>query len=46
MAAIRDFFVAQSKRVSKLEDAFADRFGAIDELFFHDRRSAFRRLTI
>jgi hypothetical protein len=35
MAAIRDFFVSQSKRVSELEDAFANRLGAIDVLFFH-----------
>jgi hypothetical protein len=35
MAAIRVFFFSQSKRVSQLEDAFADRFGAIDIFFFH-----------
>jgi hypothetical protein len=35
MAAIRDFFFSQSKRVSQLEDAFADRLGAIDVFFFH-----------
>jgi hypothetical protein len=35
MAAIRDFFVSQSKRVSQLQNAFADRLRAIDVLFFH-----------
>ncbi len=35
MAAIRDFLVSQSKRVSQLEDAFADRLRAIDVFFFH-----------
>jgi hypothetical protein len=40
MAAMRDFFVSQSKRVSQLEDALADRFGAIDEFFFHIERDS------
>jgi hypothetical protein len=35
MAAIRDFFVSQSKRVPQLQDAFADRLGAVDVFFFH-----------
>jgi hypothetical protein len=35
MAAIRAFFLSQSKRVSQLEDAFANRFRAVDEFFFH-----------
>jgi hypothetical protein len=35
MAAIRVFFFSQSKRVSQLEDAFANGFRAIDVFFFH-----------
>ena len=38
MAAMRDFLVSQSKRVSQLEDAFADRLRAIDVFFFHGAR--------
>jgi hypothetical protein len=37
MAAMRAFFFSQSKRVSQLEDAFADRLSAIDVFFFHAR---------
>jgi len=39
---MRAFFVSQSKRVSQLEDGFANDLGAIDEFFFHGGRSAFR----
>ena len=31
----RSCLAAQSKRVSELEDRLADRFGAVDEFFFH-----------
>jgi hypothetical protein len=35
ISATRVFLVSQSKRVSELEDALADRLGAVDEFFFH-----------
>jgi hypothetical protein len=35
ISLMRDFLVSQSKRVSQLQNALADGFGAIDEFFFH-----------
>lgn len=35
MAVMRAFFCSQSKGVSQLQNALANRLGAIDVLFFH-----------
>jgi hypothetical protein len=46
MAAIRDFFFSQSKGVSQLEDAFANRFRAIDVFFFHGEIVTFSQTEV